>query len=61
MLFNEIIVLNLFGISKDMKSNIIKRGKEKKEIIEMNYSVASDNNDDKEVDESLTESLNSSI
>ena len=62
MLFNEIIVLNLFGISKDVKSNIIKRGEnEKKEMIEMNYSVPDDNNDDEEVDESLTESFNSSI
>ena len=62
LLFNEIIVLNLFGISKDVKSNIIKRGEnEKKEMIEMNYSVPDDNNDDEEVDESLTESFNSSI
>ena len=62
LLFNEILIINLFGISKDAKTNIIKRGeKEKKEILDMNLSITNDAiNDDEEADETLNESLKDS-
>ena len=60
LVFNEILILNFFGLNKDVKTNIIKRGeKEKKETLEMNSTIINDTiNDEEEANETLKESLN---